>query len=117
MRPANVRWARFAHRGWRVTEFAIAGLVLAAACTLTTGCSSAHVKKMPDGRPGLAIDCSGASLSWAACYERAGMACPRGYRIEKQVKKAGNDFVSGDLLTLFGNKSLHRSLLIRCKNL
>ena len=42
------------------------------------------------------------------------MACPRGYRIEKQAKKAGNDFVTGDLLTLFGNKSLHRSLLIRC---
>lgn len=79
-------------------------------------CASTRPAKLPGGQHGLVVDCSGPSLSWTHCFQKAGQACPRGYDIAKRSEKGGGRIVSGDLFDLLGDKVQHRRLLIQCKD-
>lgn len=88
----------------------LAGLLLA-------GCATWKPTKPVAGQPqGYAIDCSGPSLSWAHCFQKASRACPHGYAIGKRSEKGGGHIVSGDFFDLVGDKVQHRRMEIRCRD-
>lgn len=81
------------------------------------GCATWKPAKPVAGQPqGYAIDCSGPSLSWAHCFQKAGRACPHGYAIAKRSERGGGHVVSGDFFDLVGDKVQHRRMEIRCKD-
>ncbi|HEU4856880.1 MAG TPA: hypothetical protein VFS86_06215 [Rhodanobacteraceae bacterium] len=94
----------------------LAGCVLALAGAALASCATWKPAKLPGGQAGYTIDCSGPSLSWAHCFQRAGRACPHGYTIAKRSERGGSRIVSGDLFDLVGDKVQHRRMLIGCKD-
>ena len=95
----------------------LTGAAFVLAVLLVSGCATTRVKALPNGQPGLLVDCSGDSLSWSHCYQKAGEVCPHGYAIIKRTDKHHGRFVAGDLFYLVGARPRHRELLIRCKAL
>lgn len=96
-------------------------MLLGCACVLAglalSGCATWKPTKPVAGQPqGYAIDCSGPSLSWAHCFQKAGRACPHGYDIGKRSEHGGGHIVSGDFFDLVGDKVQHRRMEIRCKD-
>lgn len=95
---------------WLGCACLLAGLAVA-------GCATCKPTRVVAGQqPGYAIDCSGPSLSWAHCFQKAGRACPHGYAIGKRSEKGGGHIVSGDFFDLVGDKVQHRRMQIRCKD-
>lgn len=78
------------------------------------GCTTTRPVKLLLDQPGLAVDCSGATLTWSHCFRKAGEICPHGYGIFKRTGKGGGRVVGGDFLTLVGDQAQHRRLLIQC---
>lgn len=77
----------------------LTGLVIA---VLAGGCATASRTYGPDGSQAFAIDCSGVSVNWGMCNDKAGKLCgTRGYEVINQ---------SGDQ-----GPVINRSLLIKCK--
>lgn len=105
---------RFPAHGAAVALGALAALAATALPALLGGCTTTRPVKLLLDQPGLAVDCSGASLSWMHCYRKAGEVCPYGYSIFKRTTKGGNHVVGGDFLTVVGDKPQHRRLLIQC---
>ncbi len=93
---------------------ALLGLVVAALPAMLAGCTTTRPVTLLLDQPGLAVDCSGATLTWSHCYRKAGEDCPHGYSIFKQTGKGGSHVVGGDFLTMVGDQAQHRRLLIQC---
>lgn len=100
-------------KGVGVVAFACVLVLLGAALA---SCATWKPAKLPGGQAGYTVDCSGPSLSWAHCFQRAGRACPHGYAIAKRSERGGSRIVSGDLFDLVGDKVQHRRMLIACKD-
>lgn len=103
-----------AGRGAHLALGATLALALAALQALLAGCTTTRPVKLLLDQPGLAVDCSGATLTWSHCYRKAGEICPHGYSVFRQTNKGGGRVVGGDFLTLVGDKAQHRRLLIQC---
>lgn len=94
----------------------VLGCAWVAGSLALSGCATWKPTKPVAGQPpSYAIDCSGPSLSWAHCFQKAGRACPHGYAIATRSEHGGGHVVSGDFFDLVGDKVQHRRMLIRCK--
>lgn len=104
------KWPRHAACAAPVAMLALWGLLLA-------GCTTAK-PVVRDAVPRVyVVDCSGASLSWSHCYQKAGRVCPQGYKVtQKPYKHGGGRVVGGDFLQLLGNSAQHRKMLITCRD-
>lgn len=105
----NARW-------WRWTRCVSVGASLAAGSVLLAGCTTAKPVVVSNHPHAFAIDCSGASLTWSHCYQKAGKACPEGYIVAQKPYKHGERITAGDVLQLFGNSAAHRRMLIECRD-
>lgn len=110
MSDAQSRGAAVAH----LMFGALLALSIAALPTLLAGCTTSRPVKLLLEQPGLAVDCSGATLTWSHCYRKAGEICPHGYSVFKQTRKGSGRVVGGDFLTVVGDQAQHRRLLIQC---
>ncbi len=80
------------------------------------GCATAKTTYLPDGRPGMAIDCSGSALSWDYCYRKAGEICGSlGYDVVAQNGESSGSIVTAYPSTVTAVPVVSRSLLIGCK--
>jgi len=90
-------------------------LCLIVICGIVSGCASSRETFLPDGGEGHSLNCSGMSLNWGMCYEKAGEICgAKGY----DVIAGGSDqgaIVSGNQYGLYGGSVMNRSMLIKCK--
>lgn len=85
-------------------------------CVVTMGCATQNETFLPDGAKGYNVDCSGGSLNWGKCYEKAGEICgARGYEIIAGGAESGG-VVTGGQFGLFGGTTMSRNMLIKCKN-
>jgi hypothetical protein len=107
-----------ARRRTRRATALLLSLVLAACCVLPAACTTAKPIVPNDTVPRVyVVDCSGASLSWSHCYQKAGRVCPQGYKVtQKPYKHGGGRVVGGDFLQLLGNSAQHRRMLITCRD-
>ncbi|HEX7325273.1 MAG TPA: hypothetical protein VF292_07955 [Rhodanobacteraceae bacterium] len=103
------------HAHPRTTDILLA-VALTLLCTLPAACTTAKPVLVParTGRA-FAIDCSGANLTWAHCYRKAGEACPLGYKVTQKPYRHGEGVVPGDFLQLIGDGADHRRMLIMCR--
>lgn len=106
---------RNAHR-WRFARCIGAGACLAIGSALVAGCTTAKPVVVSNHPHAFAIDCSGASLTWSHCYQKAGKACPKGYIVAQKPYKHDERITAGDVLQLFGNSAAHRRMLIECRD-
>lgn len=84
-------------------------------CVALAGCAQHKTTYLPDGRQGHSISCSGGSLSWNLCYEKAGEICKaKGYDV---ITKEGDQNVSvaATQYGAVGGSNTSRTLLIACK--
>lgn len=111
MQHTMPKWPRHAARAAPVAVLALWGLLLA-------GCTTARPTVPNDTVPRVyVVDCSGASLSWSHCYQKAGRVCPHGYKVtQKPYKHGSGRVVGGDFLQLLGNSAQHRRMLITCRD-
>jgi hypothetical protein len=87
-------------------------LVLALALT---GCTKTRDVYTPDGRAGHTIECSGAWLSWATCFQRASEICgARGYDVFTSAGEQGFA-VAGSPQFVGGGTTTTRAMVIACK--
>ena len=85
------------------------------ACVVLAGCAFSHQTYAPDGRAAYSINCSGAALSWGACYEKAGSICRgAGYDVLAGGSERGAA-IGGGSYGFFGGTTVTRSMLIACK--
>lgn len=50
--------------------------------SLLTACATAEQTLLPNGQQGLSIDCSGATMTWQACFDKASDSCAgTGYQV------------------------------------
>ena len=110
MQSTTPKWSRHVTCAAPVAVLALWGLLLA-------GCTTAK-PVVRDAVPRVyVVDCSGASLSWSHCYQKAGRVCPQGYKVtQKPYKHGGGRVVGGDFLQLLGNSAQHRKMLITCRD-
>ncbi len=88
---------------------------VALAAVVSSGCATAKTTYLPDGRPGMSINCSGSALSWDYCYRKAGEICGNlGYDVVAQSGDTGS-VVSGNQYGVYGGSIMTRTLLIGCK--
>lgn len=80
------------------------------------GCTTAKPVIVSNHPHAFAIDCSGASLTWSHCYQKAGKACPEGYTVTQKPYKHNERIAAGDFLQLLGNSAAHRRMLIECRD-
>lgn len=111
MRAGTKRWRGTVRRRARVLVY---GAVLAAAGLGLSSCATWKPQRLNNGQPGYRVDCSGPSLTWSHCYQKAGRACPHGYTIVEKSGKSRGHVVTGDLFNLAGDDVTHRRLLIHC---
>jgi hypothetical protein len=61
----------------------------------------------PDGKEGYNITCSGSSMNWGMCYEKAGDICgPKGYEVLQK---------NSDEAYVYGGSLISRNIIIKCK--
>lgn len=101
-------------RALRPVAWALVGAIAAIWLAAIAGCTTTRAHALPGGAAGVAIDCSGATLTWTHCFRQAGASCPQGYDIVQRSGKGGGHIVGGDLFQLVGDAADHRRLLIRC---
>jgi hypothetical protein len=83
---------------------------------LVSGCASSTKIYTSDGAQGYSINCSGNSLNWGMCYEKAGELCgEKGYEVLEKVGDDGGAMITGNQFGLYGGSITTRSLIIRCK--
>lgn len=83
------------------------GLAIAA----LTACTTSTPIRMPDGRAGYSIKCSGTANSWGSCMQEAGKLCgARGYNIFMRDSRGG--FVATQT---FAGSTIHREMIVACK--
>lgn len=81
-----------------------------------SGCAAAHKTVLPDGRKGISLNCSGPLMTWNACYEKAGDACPSGYEIVAKDGDGGNGMAYGNRNGFGASSSNTRTLMVACKS-
>ena len=88
---------------------------VAFAALALTACVTVEQTSTADGRPAHSITCSGISLSWTDCHERAASICGgKGYAVVLggQQPGLGISRTEGGLL---GGTSEARQMVIQCK--
>jgi hypothetical protein len=79
------------------------------------GCATAKKTFLPSGEEGYSINCSGTSLNWGMCYEKAGMLCgANGYEVIAGGADQGA-VAGGAQGAFYASSVMNRSLLIKCK--
>ncbi|MGI4861899.1 MAG: hypothetical protein ACRYHA_34215 [Janthinobacterium lividum] len=80
----------------------------------TGGCATATKTFGADGKPVIALDCSGTKQSWNACLTLAGRECgTAGYTIDE--KGGAQDAVAnGGYGTYFANTANKRTMVVEC---
>lgn len=78
-------------------------------------CAVSKSVVMPSGQHGYTVNCSGAALSWADCYQKAGETCPQGYDVADKSDEHGGPVVAANRYGLFGAPVMDRTMLIQCK--
>lgn len=101
---------------WRCGRCIVLGACVVSGGVLLAGCTTAKPVVVSNHPHAFAIDCSGASLTWSHCYQKAGKACPEGYIVAQKPYKHGERITAGDVLQLFGNSAAHRRMLIECRD-
>jgi hypothetical protein len=80
-----------------------------------TGCTSAKPITTPDGRQGFTVGCSGNTLSWEDCFERAAEICGgRSYDVFTS-KGEESALVAAEPQPLSDKTAKARSMVIACK--
>jgi hypothetical protein len=75
-------------REWISRTIAMRNGVLVFAVAVLTACSAIdpQPRRGPNGRDALYMECSGLGRTLEACYQRAGVLCPKGYDlVERQA--------------------------------
>jgi len=97
----------------------IAGVLFGVAVTAgglsLSACAVSNQVVMPSGQHGYTINCSGAAMTWAACYQKAGETCPQGYDVADKSDEHGGPVVAANRYGLFGAPVMDRTMLIQCK--
>lgn len=91
------------------------GLAVAVGGLSLSACAVSNQVVMPSGQHGYTINCSGAAMTWASCYEKAGEACPQGYDVADKSDEHGGPVVAANRYGLFGAPVMDRTMLIQCK--
>ena len=91
------------------------GFATAFASLTMSGCAVSRQVVMPSGQHGYTINCSGAAMTWANCYEKAGDTCPQGYDVAEKSDEHGGPVVAANRYGLFGAPVMDRTMLIQCK--
>jgi hypothetical protein len=68
-----------------------------------------------DGKPYQYIECNGAVLTLASCYEKAQAVCPKGYFLAERDVTVGG--ISGGVTQSGGafGQPIYRSIVVACK--
>ena len=90
--------------------------VLLGAAVALTGCATSSETVLPSGAHGYSINCSGAAMTWAQCYEKAGSLCPNGYKIVEQEGQTPGTTVGATPSALYGTPIVDRTMLVRCRS-
>lgn len=93
----------------------LVGMCLAVSALALSSCAVSKSVVMPSGQHGYTVNCSGAALSWAACYQKAGQDCPQGYDVADKSDEHGGPVVAANRYGLFGAPVMDRTMLIQCK--
>ncbi len=91
------------------------GIAISIALASLAACVTAKTTYLPDGRPGMSINCHGAALSWDQCYRKAGEICGKlGYDV---IAKNGDSSstITGNQYGVYGGTYATRTLLIGCR--
>jgi hypothetical protein len=93
--------------------------IFAAFLLTLASCATSKPVYLPDGRQGLAIDCSDnggwTHPGWNQCAEKAGEACKaRGYDVVSRTGEQ-SEVVGGSAYGMVGSTSQKRQLIIACK--
>jgi hypothetical protein len=91
-------------------------LSLALALASLSGCATSTLMYGSDGKPYRHIECNGAVLTLASCYEKAQSVCPKGYFLASKDVSVGG--ISGGITQsggAFGQPS-YRSIVVGCKD-
>ena len=89
--------------------------VVVVAAIALAGCAVSSETVLPSGAHGYSINCSGAAMTWAQCYEKAGSLCPNGYKIVEQEGQTPGTTVGATPSALFGAPIVDRTMLVQCK--
>lgn len=77
-------------------------------------CAVASTLYLPNGSQGYSINCSGAALTWGACYQKASELCgSQGYQIVSADGQNGA-MIGGNPSGFFGTTVMDRNMLISC---
>ena len=79
------------------------------------GCAASSQTVLPSGAHGYSINCSGAALTWAQCYEKAGSLCPSGYNIVEQSGQTPGTVAGAGPQSFFATPIVDRTMLVQCK--
>lgn len=90
--------------------------VLVGAAVVLAGCAASSETVLPSGAHGYSINCSGAAMTWAQCYEKAGSLCPYGYKIVEQEGQTPGSSLGATPTALFGAPIVDRTMLVQCKS-
>jgi hypothetical protein len=88
---------------------------LALLALLLAGCVNVKETSTPDGRAAHAIDCSGNTLSWTDCHEKAASICGAS---RYSLVSGGPQPGLGDPRAesgLFGGTRASRNMVVQCK--
>lgn len=90
-------------------------VVLLGLVTLTAGCATSTLMYGSDGKPYQYIECNGAVLTLASCYEKAQAVCPKGYFLAERDVTVGG--ISGGVTQSGGafGQPIYRSIVVACK--
>lgn len=91
-------------------------LTLALALASLSGCATSTLMYGSDGNPYQHIECNGAMLTLASCYEKAQSVCPKGYFLADKGVSVGG--ISGGITQSGGafGQPIYRNIVIGCKN-
>ena len=79
------------------------------------GCATSTLMYGSDGKPYQHIECNGAVLTLASCYEKAQSVCPKGYFLADRDVSVGG--VTGGITQTGGafGQPIYRSIVVACK--
>ena len=100
-------------------------LLMIAALLALTACTTSRSITLADGSQGQRIECDGAMLNMADCYQKAGDVCPRGYDTMAANGEAipfavssgsfgANRYAASGGFTSTAGSIVTRSLIVRC---
>jgi hypothetical protein len=100
-------------------------ILLALGLCALAGCAITQDIMLPDGSPGLTVECSGMAQTWTACMKKAGERCPKGYALlgggnESTAMTAGtggfsaSPYAASGGSALWATNTMNRVMVIKC---